>query len=150
MRGGRSVGSCSLITGRLIARVDTSIKQAAGEVLFIGEDRYIRNYNHGAKPRPSSYYVPCKSLLPKAEHRSHKRLNNRVENAHQPTRKREKQMVRFKSPASANQFLATHGQVRNLFMVGRCTETASTRRVNLSASLHLWDDIAHSCQKQAA
>ena len=91
-----------------------------------------------------SYYVPCKSLLPKAEHRSHKCLNNRVENAHQPTRKKEKQMIRFKSPASANQFLATHGQVRNLFMVGRYKNSSSLRRDILSNSLHTWDDIAHT------
>jgi len=67
-----------------------------------------------------SYYAPCKSLLHKTEHRKHKRLNNIVENVHQPTRRRERQMTRFKSAALANRFAATHGQVRNLFMVGRC------------------------------
>jgi hypothetical protein len=54
------------------------------------------------------------------------------------------------SAASANQFLAAYGQVRNLFMVGRYTTSASSRRANLSESLHIWDDIAHSCQILAA
>src|SRR5690606_1714960 len=46
-----------------------------------------------------SYIKPIKKMSKGSEHRSHKRLNNRVENAHQPTRRKEKCLVRFKSPA---------------------------------------------------
>jgi putative transposase len=38
-----------------------------------------------------------REILPGVEHRQHKRLNNRAENSHQPTRLREKKMRRFKS-----------------------------------------------------
>ena len=34
--------------------------------------------------------------------------NNRAENSHQPTRRRERKMQRFKSPGPAEQFLSTH------------------------------------------
>ena len=34
--------------------------------------------------------------------------NNRAENSHQPTRRRERKMQRFKSPGSAQKFLSTH------------------------------------------
>jgi putative transposase len=45
--------------------------------------------------------------------------NNRAENSHQPTRPRERQMRRFKSPRQAQRFLSAHGPINNLFRVGR-------------------------------
>ena len=44
-----------------------------------------------------SYGAAKREILPGVEHRQHKRLNNRAENSHQPTRLREKKMRRFKS-----------------------------------------------------
>ena len=51
------------------------------------------------------------------EHRQPKRLNNRAENSHQPTRRRERIMKRFKSPRQAQRFLSVHDQVANLFHI---------------------------------
>jgi len=48
-----------------------------------------------------SYEAAKKTLLPDVEHRQHKRLNNCVENSHQPTRQQEKHMRKFKSPKQA-------------------------------------------------
>ena len=45
--------------------------------------------------------------------------NNRVEVSHEPTRQRERQMRKFKSPGQAQRFLTVHGLVQNLFCVGR-------------------------------
>ena len=39
------------------------------------------------------------------------RRNNRAENSHQPTRRRERKMQRFKSPGSAQRFLSVHAAV---------------------------------------
>ena len=50
----------------------------------------------GTRPRViitdklGSYAAAKKDVLPSVEHRRHKRLNNRAENAHQPTRQRER------------------------------------------------------------
>ncbi|MEY9138762.1 putative transposase [Bradyrhizobium diazoefficiens] len=49
------------------------------------------------------------------EHRQHKALNNRAENSHQPTRRRERIMKR--SSHQAQRFLSVHDQVANLFHI---------------------------------
>jgi putative transposase len=54
-------------------------------------------------------------LLPGAEHRRHKGLNNRAENSHRPTRRRERVLQRSKSPAHAQQFLGPFGPISDHF-----------------------------------
>ncbi len=53
-----------------------------------------------------SYGAAKREILPGVEHRQHKRLNNRAENSHQPTRLREKKMRKFKSAKHAQRFLS--------------------------------------------
>ena len=45
--------------------------------------------------------------------------NNRAENSHQPTRRQERKMQRFKSAGSAQKFLSSHAAVYNTFNVQR-------------------------------
>jgi putative transposase len=52
-----------------------------------------------------SYEAAKKEVMPGVEHRRHRRLNNRAENSHQPTRQRERIMRCFKSPGRAQRFL---------------------------------------------
>lgn len=49
----------------------------------------------------ASYGAAKREILVDVAHRQHKRLNNRAENSHQPTRQRERTMRRFKSPGQA-------------------------------------------------
>ena len=49
-----------------------------------------------------------------ARHDQGLRANNRAENSHQPTRRRERKMQRFKSPGSAQRFLSIHAAVQKL------------------------------------
>src|SRR5205085_11476777 len=53
-----------------------------------------------------SYAAAKREILPGVEHRQHKRVNNRAENSHQPTRLREKNMRKFKSAKHAQRFLS--------------------------------------------
>ena len=62
-----------------------------------------------------SYAVAKREIMPGVEHRQHKGLNNRAENSHQPTRRRERVMKRFKSPRQVQRFLSAHDQVANVF-----------------------------------
>ncbi|CAL9332749.1 IS6 family transposase ISRH1 [Streptomyces sp. enrichment culture] len=47
-----------------------------------------------------------REVMASVEHRSHKGLNNRVENSHQPTRQRERVMKGFRSVGGAQRFLS--------------------------------------------
>src|SRR5919112_4909661 len=53
-----------------------------------------------------SYGAAKQEVMPSVEHRRHRGLNNRAENSHQPTRRRERQMKRFKSAGQAQRFLS--------------------------------------------
>src|SRR6478735_7422043 len=67
----------------------------------------------------ASYPAAKQELMPGVEHRRHKGLNNRAENSHQPTRRRERQMKRFKSARQVQRFLSAHDQINNLFRLHR-------------------------------
>jgi hypothetical protein len=64
-----------------------------------------------------------------ARHDQGLRANNRAENSHQPTRRRERKMQRFKSPGSAQRFLSIHAVVQNTFNVQRHLTSRRTLRV---------------------
>ena len=83
-------------------------------------------------------------MCPNAQHRRHKGLNNRVDNAHQPTRRREKSMVKMKSVTSAQTMLSLMGTLRNSFSidVGRYKKPASIRRLKLKSAINSWQDAA--------
>ena len=75
----------------------------------------------------------------RVEHRQHKGLNNRAENSHQPTRRRERIMKRFKSTRQAQQFLSVHDQVANLFHIPFPEfTTADFRRASPEQAFAVW------------
>ena len=75
-----------------------------------------------------SYRKAHRVLLKSSEHRSHKRLNNIIENAHQPTREKERQMRKFETVPSAQRLLSAMGSTLNLLKIKRCKYTASIYR----------------------
>ena len=81
----------------------------------------------------------------RVEHRQHKGLNNRAENSHQPTRRRERIMKRFKSARQAQQFLTIHGQVANLFHVPYPESVPAHRRRTLrDRAFAIWKEISNA------
>jgi putative transposase len=64
-----------------------------------------------------------------ARHERGLRKNNRAENSHQPTRRRERKMQRFKSPGSAQRFLCVHAPSKT-----RSTSNAISHPAARSAS----------------
>jgi putative transposase len=89
-----------------------------------------------------SYEAARAKLGLTVEHRQHKGLNNRAENSHQPTRRRERIMKRFKSSRQAQQFLSIHDQVANLFHVPYPNSvSANHRRASRERASAIWREI---------
>ena len=62
-----------------------------------------------------SYASAFRQLGLSCPHEQGIRRNNRAENSHQPVRRRERKVQRFKSPRSAQRFLSMHAAVHNTF-----------------------------------
>jgi putative transposase len=125
-----------------------------GEVLDVLVQR------RGTRRRPGSSCVNCsriKALLPRrsrptgcrrmappflgltVRHEQGLRKNNRAEVSHQPLRRRERKMPRFKSAASAQRFLSMHAAVHNTFNLQRhllSRRTLCTFRAEAMARWH--------------
>src|SRR6202041_165359 len=90
-----------------------------------------------------SYAAAKREIMPGVEHRQHKGLNNRAENSHQPTRRRERIMKRFKSARQAQRFLSVHDQVANLFHIPYPkSATADFRRASREQAFAAWREIS--------
>ena len=90
-----------------------------------------------------SYDAAKRDIIPGVEHRSHKGLNNRAENSHQPTRRRERIMKRFKSPRQLQRFVSIHDPIANLFHFPRNTLSSADHRDLRAAAMQIWGEIAH-------
>jgi putative transposase len=85
-----------------------------------------------------SYGVAHRTLLPDVLHRKSRYLNNRAENSHRPTRRRERQMQRFKSSSQAQRFLSAHSMIYGHFRPRRHLMTAADYRRSLVKSFKAW------------
>ena len=91
-----------------------------------------------------SYGAALREVLPHIEHRQHKSLNNRAENSHRPTRRREKVMQKFKSMDHAQQFLSSFGLIYEHFKPKRHLMSAADYRQLMSVRLQDWREMTAS------
>ncbi len=89
----------------------------------------------------ASYGAARRVVLPGVEHRRHKGLNNRAENAHQPTRERERRMRRCKSPGHAQRFLAAYGPIAAHCRPRRHRLTAAAYRQTRAECFATWRGV---------
>ena len=84
-----------------------------------------------------SYAAAFRQLGLTCPHQQGLRSNNRAENSHQPVRRRERKLQRFKSAGSAQRFLSIHAAVYNTFNLQRHLISGSTlRRFRAEAMSH--------------
>ncbi len=69
-------------------------------------------------------------------------LNNRAENSHQPFRRQERAMAKFRSAKSFQKFTSIHASVHNHFNQERHLHSLQNFKVNRSAALAGWRQIA--------
>ncbi len=69
-------------------------------------------------------------------------LNNRAENSHQPFRRRERAMAKFRSPGTLQKFAAIHASVHNHFNQERHLYSRQNFKLNRSAALVEWRQLA--------
>lgn len=87
-----------------------------------------------------SYGAAIRELGLSVRHEQGQRRNNRAETSHQPTRRRERTMQRFKYSGSAQRFLSAHAVVYNTFNVQRHLISRKTLKVFRAAALEQWRD----------
>jgi putative transposase len=68
-------------------------------------------------------------------------LNNRAENSHQPFRRRERAMLRFRRMRTLQKFVAVHSSVHNHFNQERSFYSRSNFKLNRAAALAEWRDL---------
>jgi putative transposase len=92
-------------------------------------------------------YAAAKQRIPALDAAKHihvratARLNNRIEQSHQPTRLREKRMQRFKSIPQAQRFLSTFSSICNLICPRRHLLSAAAYRSTMQDGFQTWHQI---------
>jgi putative transposase len=89
-----------------------------------------------------------RQVLPDVEHRQSRYLNNRAKNSQRPTRRRERQMQRFKSPEQAQDFLSAHALIYGHFHPRRHRLAANAYRAIRSNAFKAWQQ--ETCARHTA
>jgi putative transposase len=79
-----------------------------------------------------SYGAAHREVTPSVGHRSHKGLNNRAENSHQPTRQRERAMKGFRGVGATQRFLAAFNGIPPHFRPRRHLMTSTRHRTGMT------------------
>ena len=118
--------------------------------------RFFKRLLAGLKYKPKrivtdglrSYGVARREIPPEVRHRTSRYLNNRAENSHRPTRRRERQMQRFKSPHQAQRFLSSQAMIYGHFRPRRHLMTAARYRRARAEAFRVWSE--ETCVRMAA
>ncbi|MGK0173031.1 MAG: putative transposase, partial [Gammaproteobacteria bacterium] len=86
----------------------------------------------------ASYRVAHVEEMPGVPHDTTQYANNLCEAFHRPTHKKERQMKRFPTVATARKFLSLHGLVRNLVNWGRHAMSEATYRSFRTSAFSAW------------
>ena len=85
-----------------------------------------------------SYACAFRRLRLTCPHEQGLRQNNRAENSHQPVRRRERKIQRFKSARSAQRFLSMHAAVHNTSNLQRHLVSRSTLQIFRGEATNQW------------
>ena len=92
--------------------------------------------------RLRSYRSAMKVIGNAADQACGRWLNNRAENSHQPFRRRERAMAKFRSAKSLQRFAAVHASIHNHFNQERHLYNRENFKLNRSAAMAEWRQLA--------
>jgi len=92
--------------------------------------------------RLKSYRAAMKVIGNSADQEYGRRLNNRAENSHQPFRRREGAMSKFRDEKTLQKFASVHASIHNHFNLDRHLNSRETFRQDRSATLAEWRQLA--------
>ena len=90
----------------------------------------------------SRYVATLRTITHSVTHDTERYSNNREKISHQPTRQREWQMGRFKSPAQTQRFFSVHGLDLNLIPIARHRMNTGHHRLLRARFLETWNAVA--------
>ena len=88
-----------------------------------------------------SYGAALKDLGLSDDRETGRWLNNRAENSHQPFRRRERAMLRFRRMRSLQKFVAVHSSIHNQFNAERTISSRDNFKVSRTAALSEWRQL---------
>ena len=92
--------------------------------------------------RLRSYCAAVREIGNEARQETGRWLNNRAENSHQPFRRRERAMARFRSSKSLQKFASIHASVHNHFNQERHLNSRQVFKLNRVTALLEWRQLA--------
>src|SRR5471030_2526136 len=129
--------------GEVLESVVTAKRDKAAALSFL--KRIVKKYDRSQTVVTDglcSYPAAMKELGIADRHEVGRRLNNRAENSHQPFRRRERAMQRFRTKKTLQKFSSIHAQVHNHFNQERHLVIRETYKRRRSASLMAWRALA--------
>ena len=129
--------------GEVLEAVVTAKRDKAAALKFL--KRTMKTYG-----RPRSvvtdglccYPAAMKEIGVAGRHEVGRRLNNRAENSHQPFRRRERAMQRFRSAKTLQKFSSVHAQICNHFNQDRHLVARQIYKQNRAGALAEWRALA--------
>ena len=128
--------------GEVLEAVVTTTRDKAAALKLL--KRVMKKYG---RPRSvvtdglCSYSTAMNAIGAADRHEVGGRLNNRAENAHQPFRRRERAMQRFRSMRTLQKFSSVHAQVHNHFNQERHLVSRQLYKQRRSAALAEWRSL---------
>jgi putative transposase len=129
--------------GEVLESVVTAKRDKAAALKFL--KRIMKKYGRSQTVVTDglcSYPAAMKELGIADLHEVGRRLNNQAENSHQPFRRRERAMQRFRSMKTLQKFSSIHAQIHNHFNHERHLVSRETYKQRRSASLMAWGALA--------
>ena len=129
--------------GEVLEAVVTAKRDKAAALKFL--KRIMKKYGRPLSVVTDglcSYPAAMKEIGNADRQEAGRRLNNRAENSHQPFRRRERAMQRFRSMKTLQKFSSVHAQVHNHFNQERHLVTRQVYKQRRSAALAEWSALA--------